>query len=110
MPRQQWGIKKSVVLVELLWHVRVGMMFVEEFDGMETTAVDVEMDVAAVEIWRACLPDFNLRMKGLNGFPDCLSDALALNSNFHIEEGKFALMSFFIDDDDSTTHSLAVCI
>ncbi len=72
----------SVILVELLWHVWVRMMFVEELHGMETTAVDVEMDVATVEIRCACLPDADLRIHVLVGFPDGLSDALALNPTF----------------------------
>ena len=50
-------LKQTVRLVELLGHIGVGMVIVEKLDGMKATAIDIEMDVAKVEVWRACLPD-----------------------------------------------------
>ena len=52
------------------WHIGVRMMLVEELNGMESAAVDVEVEIPAVEIWGAGFPDFNLWMHGLYGFPD----------------------------------------
>ena len=85
--------EQAVFLVKLLGHVRVGVMFVEELDGMEAAAVDIEVDVAAVEIRGACLPQFNLGMHCLNALPDCLTDALALYAHLHIEESQYTFMS-----------------
>ena len=56
---------------------------------MEATAVDVEVDISAVEIWGAGFPYFYLRMHGFYGFPDGLADSFALNTHLYIEECKF---------------------
>ena len=60
------------MLVKLLWHVRVRMMLIEELDSMKSTAVDVEVNIAAVEIGGAGLPHLYLGMHSLDGFPDGL--------------------------------------
>ena len=49
-------LEQAVFLVKLFGHVRIGVMLTEELDGMETATVDVEVNVAAVKIWGACLP------------------------------------------------------
>ena len=69
-------LKESVLLVKLLRHVRVWVMLVEKLNGMESAAVDIEVDVATVEIRDASFPHFYLRMHGFYRFPDGLSDTL----------------------------------
>ena len=68
------------------------------------------MDVSTVEVWCAGFPYLNLRMQCLDGLPDGLSDALALNANLHIEEGKLSTMVLFINGNDCTTHTLTIFI
>ena len=77
-------LKQSVLLVKLLRHIGVWMMLVEELNGMESAAVDIKMDIPAVEIRGAGFPHFYLWMHGLYGFPDGLANAFALNAHFHI--------------------------
>ena len=55
---------------------------------MESAAVDVEVDIPAVEIRGTGFPYFYLRMHRLYGFPDGLADTFALNTHLHIEECK----------------------
>ena len=71
---------------ELLGHIWVWMMLIEELNGMKTAAVDVKVDVATVEIRGAGFPHFNLWMHRFYGFPDGLADTFALNAHLHIEE------------------------
>ena len=68
------------------------------------------MDVATVEVRGAGFPYLNLRMLFLDGFPDSLSDALTLNANLHVEEGKLSTMVLFINGNDCTTHTLTIGI
>ena len=75
-------------MVELVWHIGVRVMLIEKLNGMESAAVDVEMDIPAVEIRGAGFPDFYVWMHGLYGFPDGLADAFALNAHLHIEKCK----------------------
>ena len=77
-------LKQTVRLVELLGHIGVGMVIVEKLDGMKATTVDIEMDVAKVEVRCACLPDFSLWMECFDGFPDGLTNAFALYAHLHI--------------------------
>ena len=42
--------EQPVFLVILLRHIRIRMVFVEELDGVEAAPVDVEVDVATVEV------------------------------------------------------------
>ena len=85
-------LKKSILLVELLRHIGVWMMLIEaldlwslategtqELNGMESAAVDVEVDIPAVEIRGAGFPHLYLWMHGLYGFPDGLADTYAIN-------------------------------
>ena len=62
-------LKQPVLLPKLLWHIGVWVMLVEKLYGMETAAIDVEMDIAAVEIRGAGFPHFYLWMHGFYGFP-----------------------------------------
>ena len=75
-------------MVKLLRHVGIRVMLIEELNGMESAAVDIKMDIPAVEIRGAGFPHFNLWMHGLYGFPDGLADTFALNAHLHIEECK----------------------
>ena len=76
--------EQAVFLVKLTWHVRVRMALIEELDGMEAATVDVEVNVAAVEIRGAGLPHLNLGMHRLDGFPYRLADALALYTHLDV--------------------------
>ena len=72
-------LKQSVLLVKLLRHIGVWMMLVEELNGMESAAVDVEVDIPTVEIRGTGFPYFNLWMHGLYSLPDGLADTYAIN-------------------------------
>ena len=77
---------------------------------MEAAAVDIEVDVAAVKIGGAGLPHHNLRVHRLDSIPNGLADALALDTDFHIEEGQLAMMFGAVNGDNGTSHALAVDI
>ena len=81
-------------------------MLVEKLNGMESAAIDVEVYVAAVEIWGAGFPYFYLRMHGFYRFPDGLADSFALNTHLHIEESQLAYNT--IRGNDGTAHTLAI--
>ena len=85
-------------------------MLVEELNGMETAAVDVEVDVTAIKIWSAGFPDFRFGMYSLDGFPNGLPDAYTLYAHLHIEESQFAVVGFMIDSDNGTSLSLTISI
>ena len=81
-------------------------MLIEKLNGMESAAIDVEVYVAAVEIWGAGFPYFYLRMHGFYGFPDGLADSFALNTHLYIEECKFTHIA--VSCNDGTAHTLAI--
>ena len=83
--------EEAVFLIKLLRHVRVGVVFVEELDGMEAATVNVEVNVAAVKIGGAGFPHLHLGVHLLDGFPDGLADAPALYTDLHIEKRQLAL-------------------
>ena len=62
------------------------MMLIEELNGMESAAVDVEVDIPTVEIRGAGFPHLYLRMHRLYSLPDGLADTFALNTHLYIEE------------------------
>lgn len=95
-------------MVKLLRHVGIRVMLIEELNGMESAAVDIKMDIPAVEIRGAGFPDFYLWMHGLYGFPDGLADTFALNAHFYIEECKFTHSA--ISGNDGTAYTLAIFI
>ncbi len=41
-------LKQTILLIKLLRHIGVRVMLIEKFNGMESAAVDVEVDIAAV--------------------------------------------------------------
>ena len=53
-------------------------MLVPKLHNLETTTVDVEMNVAFLKIGCDGFPNTNLRMEFLNGFPCSLSYAVAV--------------------------------
>ena len=83
-------------------------MFVEKFNGMESAAVDVEVDIATVEIRGAGFPHFYLWMHSLYGFPDGLADTLALNTYLHVEECELAHIA--VSGNDGTPHTLSILV
>ena len=68
------------------------MMLVEKLNGMESAAVDVEVNVPSVKIRSTSFPYHRLWMHSLDSLPNGLSDALTLNTNLHIEKCQFASM------------------
>lgn len=52
---------------------------VPEFDDVETATVNIEMDVALLEIGGDAFPDFDFGVHRLYGFPCCLANALAVD-------------------------------
>ena len=82
------------------------VMPIEELNGMETTAVDEEVDIPAVKIRSAGFPHFYFRMHSLYGLPDGLANTLALNTHLHIEE--YELTHIAISGNDGTAHTLAI--
>ena len=64
--------------------MRIRMFRIEELHDVEAAFVDVEMDVARLEIRRMCLPDNGLRILRLNHFPYGSADARTVA--FRIDE------------------------
>ena len=81
-------------------------MLIEELNGMESAAVDVEVDIPAVEIRGAGFPYLYFWVHGLYGFPDGLADSFALNTHLYIEACKFTRIA--VSCNDGTAHSLAI--
>ena len=81
-------------------------MLIEKLNGMESAAVDVEVDIPSVEIRGAGFPHFYLRMHRFYRFPDGLADTFTLNTHLHIEESQLAYNT--ISCNDGTAHTLAI--
>lgn len=83
-------------------------MGVEELDGVEAAAVDVEVDVAAVEVGRDRLPDPRLRVARLDGAPDGQAQAPALDPVPDVEEVEVVASAHGVDGDDRPAQDLTV--
>lgn len=55
--------------------------------------------------FHSLFPHLCFRMQCLDGIPDGLSNALALNTDLHIKERQFASVFGFIDGNDGTVHT-----
>ena len=66
--------------------MRVGVTPVEELDDLEAAFVDVEVDVALLEIRRVCRPDLRLGIPGLDRAPGVLADAATFDARHHEEQ------------------------
>ena len=63
----------------LVGHGGTMMIPVPELDDMESAAVDIEMDVALLEVGRDGFPDADLGVHCLHGSPRCLSNTPAMD-------------------------------
>ena len=81
-------------------------MLIEELNGMETAAVDVEVDIPAVEVRGAGFPYLYFGMHGLYGFPDGLANTFALDTHLYIKESQFAHIA--VSGNNGTAHTLAI--
>ena len=103
-----YGAATGHVLVKLLRHIGIRVMLIEELNGMKTATVDVEVDVAAVEIRGAGFPRLYFWMHGFYGFPDGLAETLALNTHLYIKESQFTHIA--VSGNDGTAYSLAILV
>ena len=81
-------------------------MFVEELDDVEAALVDVEVDVAHLEIGRHQGPFPHLRVGGLDGEPGARPHSPGMNRGLHREKENLASMPD--DGEDHVAHDFAV--
>ena len=81
-------------------------MFVEELDDVEAALVDVEVDVAHLEIGRHQGPFPHLRVGGLDGEPGARPHSPGMNRGLHCEKENLASMPD--DSEDHVAHDFAV--
>ncbi len=86
-----------------IWVVGVSVVAVEELDDVESEPVHVEVDVAHLEIRRACFPNSDFGMKAFDRAPGGLPDAEAVKSGRDEKEVKVAAPFFLVDPDDNTS-------
>ena len=81
-------------------------MFVEELDDVEAALVDVEVDVAHLEIGRHQGPFPHLRVGGLDGEPGARPHSPGMNRGLHCEKENLASMTG--NGEDDVAHDFAV--
>lgn len=81
-------------------------MFVEELDDVEAALVDVEVDVAHLEIGRHQGPFPHLRVGGLDGEPGARPHSPGMNRGLHCEKENLASMTG--NGEDDVAHDIAV--
>ena len=81
-------------------------MFVEELDDVEAALVDVEVDVAHLEIGRHQGPFPHLRVGGLDGEPGARPHSPGMNRGLHREKENLASMTG--NGEDDVAHDFAV--
>lgn len=81
-------------------------MFVEELDDVEAALVDVEVDVAHLEIGRLQGPFPHLRVGGLDGEPGARPHSPGMNRGLHREKENLASMTG--NGEDDVAHDFAV--
>ena len=107
-PKEEHLIVLAPITFFLLGNGRTMEMIVPKLNDLETAAVDVEVDVALLEIGGDGLPDLDFWMHPLNGFPCRLADALAMNVRVHEEQFQFSFPGFLVDVQDKTTDLLSI--
>mgnify|MGYP000297975288 FL=1 len=75
-----------------------GVVLVEELDDVEAALIDVEMDVAHLEVRCFQLPLRHLGMGRFDGGPGPRPNALAVNRRVHREEQDLALIPVDCED------------
>ena len=81
-------------------------MFVEELDDVEAALVDVEVDVAHLEIGRHQGPFPHLRVGGLDGEPGARPHSPGMNRGLHCEKENLASMTG--NGEDDVAHDFAI--
>ena len=77
--------------------VRVGMMTVEEFDGMKTAFVDIKVNVSGFKVGRAGFPHERFRVCFFDRFPRGIPDPFAVTGRGNEQQIQTVVTSLFID-------------
>ena len=88
--------------------MRIRMLGVEEFNGMETAAIDIKMDIALLEIGRAGFPYSGIGMQTFYFRPYSLTDALALYANPYKKEIKISMLCTLVTYNDRTADNIII--
>ncbi len=89
------------LFIDLFSHLRVigvGMMAVKELHDMETTSVDVEVDISLLKVRRYGLPDLHFRMQTFDSTPCGISDAPAVDLRRNKEDLQITVITLYADD------------
>ena len=78
--------------------IRIGMMAVEILHDVETAAVDIEVDVALIEIGCVGFPDRHFGVQLFDKAPGGITDALAVNLGVDKQQLQFAAPAFHADN------------
>ena len=92
----------------LVGHGGTMMIPVPELHDMESAAVDIEMDVALLEVGSDGFPDADLGMQCLDGTPRCLSDATAMDFGRNEEQLELSLRFVLVDAQYHAAHEPAI--
>ena len=74
------------------------VMGAEVFDDVETAAVDVEVDVALLEVGGRRLPNGHLGVQLLDEAPGGIADALAVDSGVDKQQLQLAAIAIYAED------------
>ena len=77
------------------------MMAVEILHDVETASVDIEMDVALLEIGCVGFPNRHFRVQLFDQTPGGIADALAVNLGVDKQQFQFAALAIYTDDSTS---------
>lgn len=88
--------------------VVIGMMTVEEFDDVETATIDIEMNVALLEIGGNCFPNPDFGVHLLDGLPRCETYTSAVDMGRDEKQFEVARMGVGVQVYHYASHLLAV--
>ena len=97
-----------VVFAVRIGVVRVWMMGVEELDDVEAATIDIEMNVALLEIGRMGLPDANFGMHPFHLAPSGKTDATTVDVGRYEQQLQFAQSPFLVDSQHDSADFLPV--
>lgn len=83
-------------------------MRIEKLNNVESALVDVEMDVAFLEIRRGRFPYSRVGILGFNRLPGGRSDALPVHFRRDEKEFQRIVLRLAVDLDDGAAHAAAV--
>lgn len=86
----------------------VGVVLVEELDDVEAAAVDVEVDVALLEVGGQRLPHLYLGVQALHLAPGGIAGAAAVGVGVGEEQRELALAPLGVEGDDHSAHAALV--